>query len=53
VIPLGRLGLYKYTTMDSTYAMVRRLAASLEDYLRGDAQRRLDILRGVRGDWHN
>ena len=27
VIPLGRLGLYKYTTLDSTYSMVRRLAA--------------------------
>ncbi len=53
VIPLGRLGLYKYTTVDSTYAMVRRLAASLEDYLRGDPARRLDILRGVRGDWNN
>jgi UDP-galactopyranose mutase len=53
VIPLGRLGLYKYTTMDSTYAMVRRLAASLEDYLGGDPARRLDILRGVRGDWDN
>ncbi|MCU0990675.1 MAG: hypothetical protein MUE63_14120, partial [Xanthomonadales bacterium] len=53
VIPLGRLGLYKYTTMDSTYAMVRRLAAALEDYLGGDPARRLDILRGVRGDWDN
>lgn len=53
VIPLGRLGLYKYTTMDSTYAMVRRLAASLEEYLGGDPARRLDILRGVRGDWDN
>ena len=53
VIPLGRLGLYKYTTMDSTYAMVRRLAASLEEYLRGEAHQRLHILRGVRGDWHN
>jgi UDP-galactopyranose mutase len=53
VIPLGRLGLYKYTTMDSTYAMVRRLADSLEDYLHGDSDRRLDILRNVRGDWDN
>ena len=53
VIPLGRLGLYKYTTMDSTYSMVRRFAASLEDYLRGSPDRRLDIVRGVRGDWDN
>ncbi len=53
VIPLGRLGLYKYTTLDSTYSMVRRLADSLEDYLRGTPERRLDILRGVRGDWNN
>lgn len=53
VIPLGRLGLYKYTTMDSTYAMVRRLAASLDDYLTGGPARRAEILRGVRGDWGN
>ena len=53
VIPLGRLGLYKYTTVDSTYSMVRRLAASLEDYLHGNPARRLDILRDVRGDWNN
>lgn len=53
VIPLGRLGLYKYTTMDSTYAMVRRLAASLDDYLASGPARRVEILRGVRGDWGN
>jgi len=53
VIPLGRLGLYKYTTMDSTYSMVRRLAASLDDYLAGAPARRVEILRGVRGDWGN
>jgi UDP-galactopyranose mutase len=53
VIPLGRLGLYKYTTTDSTYAMVRRLIGSLERYLVGDAAERYDILRHVRGDWGN
>jgi len=53
VIPLGRLGLYKYTTMDSTYSMVRRLAGLLEEYLASDPLRRVDILRGVRGDWGN
>jgi UDP-galactopyranose mutase len=53
VIPLGRLGLYKYTTMDSTYAMVRRLIGSLGRYLGADAVERLDILRSVRGDWGN
>lgn len=53
VIPLGRLGLYKYTTMDSTYAMVRRLTDALGDYLGGDPARRVDILRRVRGDWDN
>lgn len=53
VIPLGRLGLYKYTTMDSTYAMARRLVASLGDYLRAAPARRAEILRAVRGDWGN
>ena len=53
VIPLGRLGLYKYTTMDSTYSMVRRLLGSLEEYLTSDPLRRVEILRGVRGDWGN
>ena len=53
VIPLGRLGLYKYTTMDSTYAMARRLADSLDDYLSAGPARRVEILRGVRGDWGN
>lgn len=53
VIPLGRLGLYKYTTMDSTYAMVQRLAASLGDYLSSLPARRAEILRVVRGDWGN
>lgn len=53
VIPLGRLGLYKYTTMDSTYSMVRRLAASLDEYLSSGHARRVEILRAVRGDWGN
>ncbi|MCC6380193.1 MAG: NAD(P)-binding protein [Burkholderiales bacterium] len=53
VIPLGRLGLYKYTTMDSTYAMALRLAGSLGDYLRGSHARRVEILRAIRGDWGN
>jgi UDP-galactopyranose mutase len=53
VIPLGRLGLYKYTTMDSTYAMVQRLAASLDGYLGSGQTERLTILRAIRGDWRN
>ena len=53
VIPLGRLGLYKYTTMDSTLSMVQRLAASLDDYLASGPARRVEILRAVRGDWGN
>ena len=53
VIPLGRLGLYKYTTMDSTLSMVERLAASLGDYLASGPERRVEILRAVRGDWGN
>lgn len=53
VIPLGRLGLYKYTTMDSTLAMVQRLVRSLDRYLEADAAERFHILRDVRGDWGN
>jgi UDP-galactopyranose mutase len=53
VIPLGRLGLYKYTTTDSTYSMVRRLLGSLDRYVGCDAAERYDILRNVRGDWGN
>ncbi len=53
VIPLGRLGLYKYTTTDSTFGMARRLVDSLDDYLAGSRERRLAILRTVRGDWGN
>jgi UDP-galactopyranose mutase len=51
VIPLGRLGLYKYITMDSTYSMVQRLLGSLDRYLSADAGERFEILRHVRGDW--
>jgi UDP-galactopyranose mutase len=51
VIPLGRLGLYKYVTMDSTYSMVLRLLGSLDRYLSADAEERFEILRHVRGDW--
>lgn len=53
VIPLGRLGLYKYTTMDSTFAMARRLAGSLDRYLAAKPAERFEILRQVRGDWGN
>jgi UDP-galactopyranose mutase len=51
VIPLGRLGLYKYITMDTTYAMASRLLSSLERYLGANAGERFEILRHVRGDW--
>ena len=51
VVPLGRLGLYKYVTMDSTYSMVLRLLGSLDRYLGADAGERFEILRHVRGDW--
>jgi UDP-galactopyranose mutase len=53
VIPLGRLGLYKYVTIDTTYEMVRRLLDHLERYLAADASGRFEILREVRGDWDN
>jgi UDP-galactopyranose mutase len=53
LVPLGRLGLYKYVTMDSTLAMVQRLAEALEDYLEGGTEQRFEILRAIRGDWQN
>ncbi len=53
LIPLGRLGLYKYVTVDSTFAMVERLIACLEDYLRAEPAERLELLREIRGDWQN
>jgi UDP-galactopyranose mutase len=53
LVPLGRLGLYKYVTMDSTFAMVERLVESLERYLSADAGGRFEILEEVRGDWRN
>jgi UDP-galactopyranose mutase len=51
VIPLGRLGLYKYVTMDSTLSMVQRLTGLLEDYMGAKPAQRFDMLRAIRGDW--
>jgi UDP-galactopyranose mutase len=53
LIPLGRLGFYKYVTTDSTYAMVQRLADSLGRYSEASETERLDLLRHIRGDWSN
>ena len=53
LVPLGRLGLYKYVTMDSTLAMAQRLAESLESYLGSDTGQRLELLRSIRGDWQS
>jgi UDP-galactopyranose mutase len=53
VVPLGRLGLYKYVTMDTTYGMVTRLVDHLESLLGGSANERFEIMREVRGDWDN
>jgi UDP-galactopyranose mutase len=53
LIPLGRLGLYKYVTVDSTFAMVERMLESLERYLAAEPASRLEILREIRGDWRN
>ncbi|MEZ5102343.1 MAG: NAD(P)-binding protein [Thermoleophilia bacterium] len=53
LVPLGRLGLYKYVTIDSTYAMVERLLASLDDLLGATPARRLELLHALRGDWTN
>jgi UDP-galactopyranose mutase len=53
VLPLGRLGLYKYVTMDTTYGMVTRLVERLEEILGGSPEQRFEIMREVRGDWDN
>ena len=53
VLPLGRLGLYKYVTIDTTYEMVRRMIEHLERYLGGDGAERFEVMREVRGDWDN
>jgi len=53
VVPLGRLGLYKYVTMDSTYAMASRLVHMLDEYLGAAPHERVDMLSMLRGDWSN
>lgn len=53
LVPLGRLGLYKYVTVDSTFAMAERLVASLEQYLGAGEPERLELLHELRGDWRN
>lgn len=53
VMPLGRLGLYKYVTVDSTYAMVERMLAALPDCQTGDSDTRLAAMQSIRGDWQN
>ena len=53
LIPLGRLGLYKYVTTDSTFAMVERLFEALPQYQASGAEERLALLKVVRGDWSN
>jgi UDP-galactopyranose mutase len=52
-IPLGRLGLYKYVTMDTTYGMAARMVDQLDVFLAGSAEQRFDAMREVRGDWDN
>ncbi len=53
LIPLGRLGLYKYVTTDSTYGMIERFLSMLTSYQSADADERFEILKQVRGDWSN
>ncbi|HEY8518382.1 MAG TPA: FAD-dependent oxidoreductase [Candidatus Binatia bacterium] len=53
LVPLGRLGLYKYVTMDSTLAMAERLLDQLERFLAASADERFELARHVRGDWSN
>ena len=53
LIPLGRLGLYKYVTTDSTFAMIERFLQELPSYQRADPDERLASLKRIRGDWTN
>jgi UDP-galactopyranose mutase len=53
LITLGRLGLYKYVTTDSTFAMIERLLDDLPRYQNADADARFEILKKVRGDWRD
>ncbi len=53
LVPLGRLGLYKYVTIDSTYAMALRFVEALDELQSGDVERRLQLLDHFRGDWQN
>jgi UDP-galactopyranose mutase len=53
LVPLGRLGLYKYVTIDTTYDMVRRMIRHVERYLVAGPDERFEIMREVRGDWAN
>ena len=51
LIPLGRLGMYKYLTTDSTLAMVQRFVERFEAYLAGDRAERMRLLNEIRGTW--
>ena len=53
LLPLGRLGMYKYLTMDSTLGMVQRLVSSLDRYLSASEKERGTILTEIRGEWKN
>ena len=53
LVPLGRLGLYKYVTIDTTYEMVLRLVQHLDRFCAADATERFEVMRVVRGDWDN
>jgi UDP-galactopyranose mutase len=52
-LPLGRLGLYKYVTVDTTFEMVNRMLESLDQYLGARPAQRVELLRHIRGDWSN
>lgn len=53
LIPLGRLGFYKYVTTDSTFAMVERLFEVLGRYQSAGKEERFTLLKHIRGDWSN
>lgn len=52
IITLGRLGLYKYTTMDTTTAMAVRLLKYIPDWMHLTPEKRFEAYLDVRGGWH-
>ena len=53
VVTFGRLGLYKYLTVDTTTEMAFRLSAVLKMWPRLTVQKRYETYMQIRGEWYN